>query len=157
MEIQIKVVLIAFAVSVIASLFIIPILRMLKVGQIERTDGPQSHLKKQGTPTMGGVIIALTIVILVLVVFKMFNNLDIDMLKRLIPLAFVTLGFGVVGFIDDFIKLVLKNTKGLKPLYKMIGLLIVAVGYTLYLTHILSHLKGSVSDNPIYHLLYLFF
>ena len=138
MEIQIKVVLIAFAVSVIASLFIIPILRMLKVGQIERTDGPQSHLKKQGTPTMGGVIIALTIVILVLVVFKMFNNLDIDMLKRLIPLAFVTLGFGVVGFIDDFIKLVLKNTKGLKPLYKMIGLLIVAVGYTLYLTHILK-------------------
>ena len=138
MEIQIKVVLIAFAVSVIASLIIVPILRMLKVGQIERTDGPQSHLKKQGTPTMGGVIIALTIVVLTLVVFKMFNNLDAEMLKRLIPLVFVTLGFGVIGFIDDFKKLVLKNTKGLKPLYKMIGLLIVAVGYTLYLTHILK-------------------
>ena len=138
MEIQIKVVVIAFAVSVIASLIIIPILRMLKVGQIERTDGPESHLKKQGTPTMGGVIIAVTILILSFIVFKIFNNLNIEVLKKLIPLVFVTLGFGVIGFIDDFKKLVLKNTKGLKPLYKMIGLLIVAVGYTLYLTHILK-------------------
>ena len=62
MEFQIKVVLLAFVLSVIASIIIIPILRRLKVGQIERDDGPQSHLKKQGTPTMGGIVIALTIV-----------------------------------------------------------------------------------------------
>lgn len=138
MEFQIKVVLIAFAVSVIASLIIIPILRMLKVGQIERTDGPQSHLKKQGTPTMGGVIIALTIIVLTAILFKMLHTSNMEVLKRLIPLVFVTLGFGIIGFIDDFKKLVLKNTKGLKPLYKMIGLLVVAVGYTLYLTNILK-------------------
>ena len=138
MEFQIKVVLIAFAISVIASLIIIPILRMLKVGQIERLDGPQSHLKKQGTPTMGGVIIALTIIVLTAILYKLLHTENMDVLKKLIPLVFVTLGFGIIGFIDDFIKLVLKNTKGLKPLYKMIGLLVVAVGYTLYLTNILK-------------------
>lgn len=138
MEFQIKVVLMAFAVSVIASLIIIPILRMLKVGQIERTDGPQSHLKKQGTPTMGGVIMAVTIIVLTTILFKLLHTTNMEVLKKLIPLVFVTLGFGIIGFIDDFIKLVLKNTKGLKPLYKMIGLLVVAVGYTLYLTNILK-------------------
>ena len=138
MEFQIKVVLMAFAVSVIASLIIIPILRMLKVGQIERTDGPQSHLKKQGTPTMGGVIMAVTIIILTMVLFKLLHATNMEVLKKLVPLVFVTLGFGIIGFIDDFIKLVLKNTKGLKPLYKMIGLLVVSVGYTLYLTNILK-------------------
>ena len=138
MEFQIKVVLIAFAVSVIASLVIIPVLRMLKVGQIERTDGPQSHLKKQGTPTMGGVIMAITIIVLTLILFKMLHTANMEVFNRLIPLVFVTLGFGIIGFIDDFKKLVLKNTKGLKPLYKMVGLLIIAVGYTLYLTNILK-------------------
>ena len=54
------------------------------------------------------------------------------------PLVFVTVGFGIVGFVDDFIKLVLKNTKGLKPAYKMIGLLVVAVAYTLYLSKVLN-------------------
>ncbi len=138
MEFQIKVVLIAFAVSVIASLVIIPVLRMLKVGQIERKDGPQSHLKKQGTPTMGGVIMAITIIVLTLILFKMLHTANMEVFNRLIPLVFVTLGFGIIGFIDDFKKLVLKNTKGLKPLYKMVGLLIIAVGYTLYLTNILK-------------------
>ena len=133
MENQIKVVSIAFAVSVIASLIIIPILRMLKVGQIERKDGPQSHLKKQGTPTMGGIIIAATIIILSLVIFNVFKKSDYEMVKRFLPLVFVTLGFGIIGFVDDFKKLVLKNTEGLKPSYKMLGLLIVAVAYTLYL------------------------
>lgn len=138
MENQIKVVVMAFAVSIIVSLIIIPILRMLKVGQIERTDGPQSHLKKQGTPTMGGVIIIATIIILTLVLFNIYRNSNFEMLKKLVPLVFVTLGFGVIGFIDDFKKLVLKNTDGLKPLYKMLGLLIVAVAYTLYLVNVLK-------------------
>ena len=133
MENQIKVVSIAFAVSVIVSLIIIPILRMLKVGQIERKDGPQSHLKKQGTPTMGGIIIVATIIILSLVIFNIFKKSDYEMVKRFLPLVFVTLGFGIIGFVDDFKKLVLKNTEGLKPSYKMLGLLIVAVAYTLYL------------------------
>ncbi len=133
MEFQIKVVLLAFAVSVIASIIIIPILRMLKVGQIERTDGPQSHLKKQGTPTMGGIIIAVSILAMTALLYKMYIVSEPEMIKRLLPLAFVTLGFGFIGFVDDFKKLVFKNTEGLKPLFKMIGLLIIAVAFTLFL------------------------
>lgn len=134
MEIQIKVALLSFAISVIAALIILPILRRLKVGQIERDDGPESHLKKQGTPTMGGIIMAVTLVIATAIVFIFIHGGETKFTaEKMIPLAFVTIGFGVVGFVDDFKKLVLKNTKGLKPMYKMIGLLIVAVGYTLYL------------------------
>lgn len=139
MELQIKVILLAFVVSVLAAIVIIPILRRLKVGQIERTDGPQSHLKKQGTPTMGGIIMALTILLVTAYLFVMYHGgSEKGVLERLLPLAFVTVGFGVVGFVDDFKKLVLKNTKGLKPLYKIIGLLIIAVAFVLYLIKVLS-------------------
>ena len=139
MEFQVKVVILSFVISVITSLIIIPILRKLKVGQIERTDGPQSHLKKQGTPTMGGIIMALTITILTLISsIGIFGETVKQVGIKLLPIAFVTVGFGLVGFVDDFIKLVLKNTKGLKPMYKMIGLLIVAVAYTVYLVKVLN-------------------
>ncbi|MCR5146569.1 MAG: phospho-N-acetylmuramoyl-pentapeptide-transferase, partial [Clostridia bacterium] len=139
MELQIKVVLLAFSLSIVLALIIIPILRRLKVGQIERTDGPESHLKKQGTPTMGGIIMALTVTVVTAFLFILFNGKpELETIKKLIPLVFVTVGFGVVGFVDDFIKLVMKNTKGLKPLYKMIGLLIIAGGYTFYLLKVLN-------------------
>ena len=138
MEFQIKVVLIAFAVSVISSIIIVPILRRLKVGQIERDDGPKSHLKKQGTPTMGGIIMAVTITIMTVFLYKMYVIAEPEVAKNMLPLAFVTVGFGLIGFIDDFKKLVFKNTEGLKPAYKMIGLLIVAVAFTLYLVNFLS-------------------
>ena len=139
MEYQIEVVLVAFAISIITSIIIIPILKSLKVGQIERDDGPQSHLKKQGTPTMGGIIMAITVTICTAMLFMLCNNgSEKEIGFRLLPLAFVTVGFGIVGFIDDFKKLVLKNTKGLKPMYKMLGLLVVAVGFTLYLIKVLN-------------------
>lgn len=139
MELQIKVVLLSFVTSIILALIIIPILKKLKVGQIERTDGPQSHLKKQGTPTMGGIIMAITTLIVTSILAIVFaGKAETEVVKKVIPLVFVSVGFGVVGFVDDFIKLVLKNTKGLKPMYKMIGLLIVAVGYTLYLSKVLN-------------------
>lgn len=139
MELQIKVVLLAFSLSIVLALIIIPILRRLKVGQIEREDGPQSHLKKQGTPTMGGIIMALTILIVTGFLFIAFKGeAEREIIKKILPLVFVTVGFGIVGFVDDFIKLVLKNTKGLKPEYKMIGLLVVAVAYTLYLSKVLN-------------------
>ena len=134
MEIQIQVILLSFVISIIAALIILPILRRLKVGQIERDDGPESHLKKQGTPTMGGIIMAVTIAIATAVVFVLIHGGETKTVaEKIIPLTFVTIGFGVVGFVDDFKKLVLKNTKGLKPMYKMIGLLIVSVVYTLYI------------------------
>jgi phospho-N-acetylmuramoyl-pentapeptide-transferase len=134
MEIQTQVVLSSFVIGIIASLIVLPILRRLKVGQIERDDGPQSHLKKQGTPTMGGIIMAITILISTGIVFVLYHGGEYKpVVERLLSLVFVTIGFGIVGFVDDFKKLVLKNTKGLKPMYKMIGLLMVAVVYTLYL------------------------
>lgn len=133
MNFQIKVLILSFVISVIFAVIIIPILRKLKVGQIERDDGPQSHLKKQGTPTMGGIIIAITLLIVSVILYFEYFKSDPEMAKKMIPLVFVALGFGLVGFVDDFKKLILKNTKGLKPMYKMIGLLIISVIYTLYL------------------------
>ena len=138
MNFQLKVLLLSFVVSVILGAIIIPILRKLKVGQIERTDGPQSHLKKQGTPTMGGIIMALTMLLISGFLYWEYMKTEPDVATRMIPLMFVTLGFGLVGFVDDFKKLVLKNTEGLKPAYKMIGLLIIAVAYTLYLVKYLN-------------------
>ena len=140
MEFQVKVLLISFVITVILSIFIIPILRKLKVGQIEREDGPQSHLKKQGTPTMGGtiIIIAIIIVCIGLYVYYTSGRAEPEVAKNIIPLLLVTVGFGVVGLIDDLKKLVFKNTKGLKPIYKMIGLLIISVAYTLYLTNVIE-------------------
>ena len=138
MEFHIKVVLLSFAISIILGLIIIPILKKLKVGQIERDDGPKSHLKKQGTPTMGGVIIALTIFIVCMGLYVKYSVSEANVAKNILPLLFVTIGFGLVGFVDDFKKLVLKNTKGLKPINKMLGLLIIAVAYTLFLTNVLK-------------------
>lgn len=138
MSFQLKILLLSFVASVIFALIIIPILKKLKVGQIEREDGPQSHLKKQGTPTMGGIIMALAMLVISAVMYFDYSKTEPDIAQKMIPLVFVTLGFGIIGFVDDFKKLVLKNTKGLKPLFKMIGLLIIAVVYTLYLTNYLN-------------------
>ena len=83
-------VLIAFGLSVMMGPVIIPILRKLKMGQTERVDGVQSHLKKAGTPTMGGVIILLSVVITSVFYIKDY--------PKIIPILFVTLGFGLIGF-----------------------------------------------------------
>ena len=138
MEIHIKVLLISIVVSIGLGLIIIPILKHLKVGQIERDDGPQSHLKKQGTPTMGGIIIAITLILICTFLYFKYRIENIEIANKILPLLFVIIGFGLVGFIDDFKKLVLKNTEGLKPSYKMFGLLIVAVGYTVFLNNVLK-------------------
>ena len=134
MNFDIKILLISFFISVILGIIIIPILKKLKVGQIERDDGPKSHLKKQGTPTMGGIIFIIGTIITIIgtYIFLMANN-QLDLANKLIPMTILMLGFGLIGFIDDFKKLVLKNTKGLKPSYKMIGLLIISVAYVIYL------------------------
>ena len=138
MEYHIKVLLLSFVVSAVLGLIIIPILRRLKVGQIEREEGPQSHLKKMGTPTMGGIITTIAVLIVCTFLYIDYSSTEIEVAKNILPLMFVTVGFGLVGFIDDFKKLVLKNTDGLKPMYKMAGLLVIAVAYTLYLTNVLK-------------------
>ena len=133
MQFQIKILLLSFIVSVVISMIVVPILRKLKVGQIERQEGPRSHLKKQGTPTMGGIIMILVILLLGGFFYYDYMKTEPEMAKNLLPLIFVAVGFGIIGFIDDFKKLVLKNTNGLSPKAKMIGLLVIAVAYTLLL------------------------
>ena len=134
MDFEIKVLLITFVISIVCGLITIPILKKLKVGQIERDDGPASHLKKQGTPTMGGIIMIIAIIIAVTGIYIFLSAAGNEELgKKLLPLLLITIGFGMIGFIDDFKKLVLKNTEGLKPSYKMLGLLIIAVIYVLFL------------------------
>ena len=140
MEFQVKALLLTFALTVVMSFVIIPILRRLKVGQQERSDGPESHLKKQGTPTMGGIIIIIAVIITCLFMFYYYTHKTIEpeIAKNIIAILLATVGFGIIGFIDDFKKVVLKNTKGLSPKAKMLGLLIVAVGYTVFLTNVLK-------------------
>lgn len=133
MDFQTKILLISFAVTVVLGIVIVPILRKLKVGQIERNDGPESHLKKQGTPTMGGIIMMLGIIIVTIVAYVYYKSKDAELAKCLLPILGLTIGFGIIGFIDDFKKLVLKNTKGLKPSLKMLGLLLISVIFVLYL------------------------
>lgn len=118
-------VLIAFGLSVMMGPVIIPILRKLKMGQTERVDGVQSHLKKAGTPTMGGVIILLSVVITSVFYIK-------DYLK-IIPILFVTLGFGLIGFLDDYLKVVMKRSDGLFPKQKMALQIVVTAVFAFYL------------------------
>ncbi len=139
MKVETSLLVIAFIITIILGFIIIPILKRLKVGQIERDDGPKSHLKKQGTPTMGGIIMIITMIIVVTGTYIYFmakgqNNIA----NNILPLLLVSIGFGLIGFIDDFKKLVLKNTKGLKPSYKMLGLLIISVAYVVYLVYALK-------------------
>ena len=134
MNFQTIILLISFVVTIVLALIIIPILKKINIGQIEREDGPKSHLKKQGTPTMGGIIFMLSIVICTTgsyLYYKLQGELDIA--RNLIPMLCLTIGFGIVGFVDDFKKLVLQNTEGLKPKYKMLGLLIISILYTLFI------------------------
>lgn len=136
MNLEVSLLIITFIVTIILGIIIIPILRKLKVGQMERGEGPQSHLKKQGTPTMGGIMIIIAMVIITVgaCIYFTVNN-QIDVAHKILPVLLLTLGFGLIGFIDDFKKLVLKNTEGLKPSYKMLGLLIISVAYVAYLIY----------------------
>lgn len=138
MQYQNKILLLSFIASVVLSLIIVPILRKLKVGQIEREEGPKSHLKKQGTPTMGGIIMIIVIIVFGVFLYFDYKTDQPETAKALLPLIGVSVGFGLIGFIDDFKKLVLKNTKGLSPKAKMLGLLIVSVAYTIVLTKVLN-------------------
>lgn len=136
LKLETSILIISFVTAIILGIVIIPILRKLKVGQIERDDGPQSHLKKQGTPTMGGIIMIITMILIVTAtyIFLTFNDQN-EIANKLLPILLLTIGFGLIGFIDDFKKLVLRNTKGLKPSYKMLGLLIISVAYVVYLVY----------------------
>jgi phospho-N-acetylmuramoyl-pentapeptide-transferase len=120
--------IVVFAASLILGPVFIPILSRLKFGQTVRDDGPASHLKKTGTPTIGGIIFLLPVI---LVSFYFSGDYP-----ELIPLALVTAGFGAVGFIDDFLKVVKRSKDGLYPRQKTIWLLIVAAAFIFYITFV---------------------
>ncbi len=126
-NIQVLVLIVSFILTTILGLIIIPILKRFKVGQVVRDDGPQSHIKKTGTPTMGGIMMLIVSVAASLFFSKTYPTM--------VPVALVTLGFGIIGFIDDFKKLVLKNPKGLSPKLKMIGLFLVSGAFVAYLLY----------------------
>ncbi len=121
-------VIIAFVISVVLGPVVIPYLRKLKVGQMVRSDGPQTHLKKSGTPTMGGILILGATVITSLFYVKDY--------PKIIPILFLTLGFGLIGFIDDYIKVVLKRSLGLRAWQKMAMQIVLTGTFIYYMIHV---------------------
>jgi len=118
---------ITFILALISGPVLIPALRRLKFGQTVRDDGPSTHLKKTGTPTMGGIIFLIPLFIVSLLYAREY--------PQILLLSLVTLGFGLVGFVDDFIKVKRRSKDGLYWNQKMLGLLIVAVVFALYVTY----------------------
>ena len=115
----------AFLISVLLGPVVIPFLQKLKVGQTERQEGVQSHLKKAGTPTMGGLMILIGTTIV--------SVFYIPSYPRIIPVLFLVLGFGIIGFLDDYLKVVMRRSDGLYPKQKMLGQLIVTTVFVAYL------------------------
>jgi len=123
-------IIIGFAITLILGPLVIPYLKRLKVGQTIREEGPQSHLSKSGTPTIGGIIIILSILITSLTAGVMNKDLMVALLA--------TVAFGVIGFIDDFIKVVLKRSLGLRAYQKIILQMVVAIILAIYQSNVSS-------------------
>lgn len=105
----------AFIITLVLGPFLIPVLRILKFGQTVRDDGPKRHLKKAGTPTMGGLIFLVGIIVSALFSAEQPTSLE------MVTLVGITLGYGLIGFIDDFIKVVMHRSLGLRAYQKLIG------------------------------------
>lgn len=148
-------VLISFTISVILCPLMIPFLKKLKFGQFVRDDGPESHLKKSGTPTMGGIIILLSIILTSLFYIAKYNEI--------IPVLFATVGFGIIGFLDDYIKVVMKRSLGLRAWQKLVGQILVTaifgyylVNYTEVGTSVLLPFTGGFENGIYWNTSYLF-
>ncbi|EKN63660.1 Phospho-N-acetylmuramoyl-pentapeptide-transferase [Schinkia azotoformans MEV2011] len=122
-------IIMAFLIAALLSPIMIPFLRRLKFGQSIRKEGPKSHQKKSGTPTMGGVMILVSIMVTTLVMTGKFSTPTMETYL----LLFVTLGYGVIGFLDDFIKVVMKRNLGLTSKQKLLGQLVVAIIFFYFL------------------------
>ena len=148
-------IIIAFAISALLCPIIIPFLHKLKFGQQVRDDGPQAHLKKQGTPTMGGLIILTSIIITSLFYVSRY--------PKVIPVLFMTVGFGIIGFLDDYIKIVMKRSEGLKPMQKLVGQFVITGIFAWYVvnsgevgTDMLIPFTGGFDHGEFLHLGILF-
>ena len=148
-------IIISFAISAVLCPLIIPFLHKLKFGQQVRQDGPQAHLKKQGTPTMGGLIILSSIIITSLFYISRY--------PKIIPVLFMTVGFGIIGFLDDYIKIVMKRSEGLNPVQKLIGQFVITGIFAWYVvksgevgTEMLIPFTGGFKNGAFLHLGILF-
>lgn len=120
-------VLVSFGISAVACPMIIPFLKRLKFGQQIREEGPKEHRKKSGTPTMGGLAFIFSIILTSLFFVRDY--------PKIIPVLFVTVGFGVIGFLDDYIKVIMKRSEGLNPVQKLIGQMLIAGIFCFYLMY----------------------
>ena len=143
---QIIVFITAFFLALITGVVLIPLLRILKFGQTVRDDGPKTHLIKQGTPTMGGFIFLIPLVIIG--GYYAMND------RNMAALILTTLGFALVGFLDDYLIIKRKHKDGLTPKQKMFGLLIVSACFTAYVVTMTDAGEKTVIpfiglDNPL--------
>ena len=124
-------VLLSFSISIILCPVVIPFLKRLKFGQYVREDGPRSHLKKAGTPTMGGLIILISVVVT--------SSLYLQDHPEILPILFATVGFGLIGFLDDYIKVVMRRSLGLRAWQKLVLQFGVTVIFAYYYTEQLHY------------------
>ncbi|NJD02301.1 MAG: phospho-N-acetylmuramoyl-pentapeptide-transferase [Ruminiclostridium sp.] len=124
---QVIVFIITFVLTLIAGALIIPVLKRLKFGQTVRDDGPATHLKKMGIPTMGGLIFLIPMILV-----ASYFSADYP---EMLPMLLATVGFALIGFIDDFIKVVRKNKDGLSAKQKSLGQLTVGTAFSFYVAY----------------------
>ena len=140
-KVVITAVLISFGISAVACPVLIPFLKKIKFGQQVREDGPQAHLKKQGTPTMGGIAFLFSVILTSLFFMKSY--------PQIIPILFMTVGFGFVGFLDDYIKVVRKHSEGLNPKQKMAAQFVITAIFCFYMMKYSG--GGTVIHIPFLH------
>ncbi len=136
--------LIGFIVALVCGIFLIPLLHRLKFGQEIREEGPKWHQKKSGTPTMGGLIFIIALICAVICsVFVYGIGDDKNTLMGITAITFAALGFGAVGFIDDYIKVILKRNLGLRAAQKFVLQIIVSLGFSVWMV------SGGIIDTDV--------
>lgn len=150
--------LISFLLSAVFCPLLIPVLRKLKFGQQVREEGNPEHLKKQGTPTMGGIAF-LAAILLTSIIFSICGY------TKLLPVLILTLCFGIIGFIDDYLKVVKKQSEGFKAWQKLLCQIAVTAAFILYCVKtpeigtsvILPFTGGKSVDFGIFYWIFAFF
>ena len=156
-KVSVVTVFVSFCLSALSGPVAIPFLRRLKSVQTVREDGPATHLKKTGTPTMGGLLILLSVVVTCLPFLSAY--------PRIAPVLFLTVGFGIIGLLDDYIKVVCRRSMGLSPMQKFSGQVLVTGVFAYYLLHYtdvslamkIPFFRGEYLDFGIWNVPVLFF
>lgn len=120
-------ILISFGISIVTGPVLILFLKRMKIAQTVREDGPKTHLKKTGTPTMGGIMILISVIVTAFFYIKEYPGI--------FPVLFLMCGFGLIGFWDDFRKVILRRPMGLSPLQKLAGQVLVTGIFAYYMVN----------------------